>query len=307
MIFLGDFLCGSVMSVPCTPTNIDNITRIELSNGWYDDLRVTKNVTEELSSKVEQDWDWDTILHAKFDGDVSAGNVNWNLSKVSHLLVKRKKTKDFKWTTINAQECHTRDDFNLKDIDITAAPNYEYQYAAVPIIEGIEGFYSIDTVDVKTNSLVLADKDEIWCTLITDNYLDNTSVVPNSLVETMYSKYPTVVRNTSANYEKIDVSASFFPEDETGCNIDLDDDQKRIEYNKKVKMFLRNDKPKILKSISGDIWLTYVYNPPADTAQDNYKNRKLTFGLVEVGNPDSEEDLWYAGFIPTVTEEWWNR
>ena len=27
MIFLGDFLCGSVMSVPCTPTNIDNIIK----------------------------------------------------------------------------------------------------------------------------------------------------------------------------------------------------------------------------------------------------------------------------------------
>ena len=307
MFFCGGLLCADIMSVACTPTNIDNINKIELSNGWYDDLRVTKNVTEELSSKVNQDWDWDTILHAKFDGDVSAGNVNWNLSKVSYLLVKRKKSKDFKWTTVKVQKVSNRDDFNLRDIDVTATPGYEYQYAAVPIIEGIEGFYSIDTVDVKTNSLVITDKDEIWQTMVTDNYLDNTSVVPNSLIETMYSKYPTVVRNTAANYEKIQVNATFLPLEDDDCTIDFDDDQKRIEYNNKAKMFLRNDKIKILKSMSGDIWLCYVCDPPSDTAQDNYKNRKLTFGLVEVGNPDSEEDLWYAGFIPTVTEEWWNR
>ena len=34
MMFFGDFLSGNVMSVRCTPTDINNITRVELSNGW---------------------------------------------------------------------------------------------------------------------------------------------------------------------------------------------------------------------------------------------------------------------------------
>ena len=46
MMFFGDFLSGNVMSVPCTPTDINNITKVELSNGWYDDLRITHNVEE---------------------------------------------------------------------------------------------------------------------------------------------------------------------------------------------------------------------------------------------------------------------
>ena len=57
MMFFGDLLSGNVMSVPCTPTDIDNITKVELSNGRYDDLRISNNVTEELSSEVNQDWD----------------------------------------------------------------------------------------------------------------------------------------------------------------------------------------------------------------------------------------------------------
>ena len=306
MMFFGDFFCGSVMSVACTPTNIDNINRIELSNGWYDDLRVTHNVTEELSAEVNQDWDWDTILHAKFDSSVGAGNVLWDLDKVSHLLVKRKKTRDFKWTTIKVQEVETLEDFNLRDIDITATPNYEYQYAAVPIIDGVEGFYSIDTVDVKTSCILIADKDEIWMTGITDNFFDSTSVTPNSVVETMYDTYPTIVRNTAANYEVISINASFYPSDENGCQIIVDDDVKRIEYSDKAKMFLRNGKSKIVKSQDGRCFLCYVTTPPTDTADSDYRNRKISFSVTEIGSIDDEEDLFLCG-ISDVPQQYWNR
>lgn len=76
MIFCGSLLSADIMSVSCTPTDIDNITRIELSNGLYDDLRVTKNTEEDISSQVNQDWNRDTIFHAKFDDNTSAGNVS---------------------------------------------------------------------------------------------------------------------------------------------------------------------------------------------------------------------------------------
>lgn len=309
MIFLSkDMFCADPMSVPLTPTDVDNITRIELSNGWYDDLRVTKRVTEELSSKVNQYWDWDTILHAKFNGNTSAGNVDWNYKEVSHLLIKRKNADEFKWITLNVRKVEEIEDFNLKNIDLTAVPNCEYQYAAVPIINGVEGFYYQDHVDIKTQCLMIADKSEVWCTNITDNYFDNTSVVPNSVITTMYDRYPTIISNSEANYEEITVNAQFFPTDEDGCTIDLDDDKKRIEYNKRAKLFLRNKKVKILKSMDGNVYLVYIHQPPSDTATDNYQNRKLSFGAVEVGDINNEEDLWEAGLISeSVTEEWWNR
>lgn len=306
MMFFGSMMCADIMSVPCTPTDINDITRIELSNGVYDDLRVTKNVEEELSSEVNQEWDWDTILHAKFDNHTGCGNVNWNLSAVSHLLVKRKKINDFKWTTVRVQEVETKEDFNLKDIDITATPNYEYQYAAVPIIDGVEGFYSIDTVEVKTNSILLADKDEIWNTAVSDNFFDSTSVVPNSVVTTMYDTYPTIVRNTNANYEEFSVSASFYPVDEAGCVVMVEDDKQRIEYSDKAKMFLRNGKAKIMKSMDGRCALTYVTTPPVDSADGDYRNRKITFTLTEVGHIDDEECLYNCGIID-VPSPYWNR
>ncbi len=310
MMFFGDFLSGNVMSVPCTPTDIDNINKIELSNGWYDDLRVTHNVEEKLETEINQDWDWDTILHAKFDNSTGGGNVLWNFDTVSHLLIKRKKVDEFKWITLEVHKIEAVEDFNIRNIDKTAAPNFEYQYAAVPIKNGVEGFYSICNVDVKSNCLVIIDKDEIWTTLLTDNNLDNTSVVPSSVVETMYDKYPTVVRNSNANYEQITVNASFFPTDgtneENGCTLDMDDDKKLVEYNRRVKDFLTNGKAKVLKSSDGRCWLIDVNQPPSDTATDHYKNRKLSFGVVEIGNIENEEDLYTYGFTD-VASQWWNR
>lgn len=309
MIFLSkDMFCADMMSVPCTPTDIDNITTITLSDGWYDDLRVTGSVTETLSSEINPYWDWDTILHAKFNGNTSAGNVDWNYKEVSHLLIKRKNADEFQWITLDVRKVEELKDFNLKNIDLTAVPGCEYQYAAVPIIQGMEGFYFQDSVSVRSHSLMIADRDEVWCTNITDNFLDNTSVVPNSLITTMYDRYPTVVSNSAANYEEITVNAQFFPTDGDSCSIDLYDDKKCITYNQKAKLFLRNGKPKILKSMDGSVYLVYIHQPPSDTAADNYQNRKLSFGAVEIGDIHSEEDLWEAGLISeTVTEAWWNR
>ena len=306
MIFLGDLLSGNVMSVPCTPTDVNNITKLELSNGWYDDLRITHNVTEELESEVNQDWDWDTILHAKFDDSVGAGNVLWNLDTVSHLLIKRKKVDDFKWITLETHKIETIEDFNIRNIDKTAKPNYQYQYAAVPIKNGVEDFYSTCDVEVKSNCLVIIDRDSIWQTNITDNYLDSTSVVPNTVVETMYETYPTIVRNTNANYETISVNASFYPSDENGCSIIIDDDAKRIDYSDKAKMFLRNGKAKILKREDGRCFLGYVTTPPTDTADSDYRNRKISFSITEIGNIENEQDLYDCG-LSDVTQEWWNK
>ena len=296
MICFKSLLCSDIMSIACTPTSINNITKVELSNGMYDDLRITHNVTEELSSEINQEWDWDTVLHAKFDGSTSAGNVDWDLNRVSYLLIKRKKADEFKWVTLEVHKTISLEDFNLRNVDITAAPNYEYQYAAVPIINGVEGL---------TETLFIGDRDEVWCTDISDNYLDNVSQMPQQSVVTMYDRYPTIVRNTAANYEEITVNAQFFPTEEDGCTINLDDEQKRIDYNKRAKMFLRNENTKILKSMDGNIWLVYITTPPSDTAVDNYKNRKLTFTCTEIGDPNDEEDLYEAGLI-TAGSQWWN-
>ncbi len=312
MMFLGSFLCGDVMSVPCTPTNIDNINYVEIGNGEFDDLYITKDTSAELTEKPSQNWDFDTILYAKFDGNTLAGNVDWSLDTVSTLLIKRRKTDEFQWITLSVKPISTVDDFNIKFKDVTGTDSVQYQYAAVPILNGIEGNYSYADVTCKNRFLVIADEDEIWSTIVTDGFCDAVSNVPSSTVVTMNDRYPTVVRNTSANYETVTVTANFVPttiDEETGCvhfNIDNSTNDVYVKYSKQFKEFLNNGKTKLLKNIDGRAWLCYVTTPPTDSADGNYLNRKLTFGVTELGDVNNEEDLYDAGLI-TANEEWWNR
>lgn len=313
MMFLGaTFLCGDAMSVPCTPTNIDHINYVEIGNGEFDDLYITKDTSAILTEKPPENWDFDTILHAKFDGNTLAGNVEWSVNTVSTLLIKRRKVGEFQWITLMTNQITTTDDFNVKFKDVTGTDSVHYEYAAVPILNGTEGNYSYTDVTCKNRFLVIADEDEIWSTVATDGFCDAVSNVPSSTIVTMNDRYPTVIRNTDANYETVTVTANFVPttiDEETGCihlKIDNNTHDVYAKYSKQFKKFLNNGKTKLLKNIDGRAWLCYITTPPTDSADGNYLNRKLSFEVTELGSIESEEDLYNAGFI-TAGEEWWNR
>lgn len=309
MIFFGSFLSGDIMSVTCTPTDIDNINKIELSNGIYDELFATNDVESELTETIQQEWDFNTILHATFDGNSMAGNINWSIKTVSDIAIKRRKVGEFDWLTLETKKVDSFDDFSIVGTDKTAAPNFEYEYVVIPVLNGIEGNYSsASPLKVVSNSLVVLDKDEIWATVVTDGYCDEVTNVPNSVITTMNDIYPTIISNTSANYKTINVNCQFFPANENGClnSSDATDPAQITANNNAFMRFLNNKKPKILKNIDGRIWLVYVTTPPTNSADNNYLLRKITFGCTEIGDVNSEEDLYYAGLI-TSTEEWWNK
>ena len=313
MIFFGSFLSADIMSIACSPTDIDNINKIELSNGIYDELFATNDVDSELGQNIQQEWDFNTILHATFNGNALAGNINWAIDSVSDIAIKRRKIGEFNWTTLETKEVHNFDDFSIVGIDKTAAPNYEYEYAVVPVLNGIEGNYSTTLpLKVKTDCLVVLDKDEMWTTTITDGFCDEVSNVPNSTVTTMNDRYPTIVSNTSANYKTITVNCQLLPTNETNddCASIVENITSEVvkitDDNEAFMEFLNNRKAKLLKNIDGRMWLVYITTPPTNSADGTYLMRKITFGCTEIGNINSEEDLYYAGLI-TATEEWWNQ
>lgn len=313
MIFLGTIFGADPLMIPITPTNIGNATKVQIFNGTYDSLYITKDVSMPMTITPPNDWTFDTILYADFEGDTTmAGNLKVSIMAITHLIIKRKRTDEFRWITIDAKEIRhdpgmTKEQLvaqmDMKGVDLTATIGYEYEYAAVPVMNGIESIYSTAKDVCNSKGIVILDDEEIWMTTYTDNNLDTTAVVPNSVIETMWDKYPTIVRNTEANYETIQVNASFVP-GEDNCDTDWDDEKSMVEYSRRAYNFLRNDKPKLLKATDGRIWLVYVTTPPTDTWDQNSDMRKLQFTCTEIGSVYSEPDLWDAGLI-NAGEEWW--
>lgn len=308
MFFLGAFLGADECAIPFTPTSLEDDTVLELSGGAFDGMYVSKNLNAK-PNELPTDWDFDTVMFAQFnDYHAEAGNYGWNLNNTTHLIVRRRAKNEYNWITIRVQPVSSLADFDFDGIDL-ATESKDYEYAIFSFLNGAEGSYTSAFVTSKNNELVVADRTGTYTTPFTDGYCDTVDTSPNALVTTMYDKYPTVVRNTNANYEEISVNASFLPnKKENGECMNYDDvvenDKIRVLYQRQTKDFLSNGMPKVLKNVDGQVWLVYVTTPPTDTADEIYSDRKFSFKCTEVGTVRSERDLQEAGMID-VPEEWW--
>lgn len=309
------FICGSNFvggSNACavTPTDIQMINYIELQYGMYDDLYLTQDVEFEISSTIPQEWDFNTVLYAKFNTNTNAGNVDWSLNNISDLAIKKRESTEFEWVTIKTKEINTLDDLIINFDDHMVASGSTYEYAVVPVLYGSEGVYSSTNSSVTFSKMFIVEHDTIYSTAITDGYCDTTRNIPSTNVELLNSRYPIFVRNSIANYDTGQCTGMFMPEENneecTDINFNKDGDYIRTSYQKGFMDFICDGVPKILKLPDGRMWLIQVTPNPTDSAKDAYNMRDISFSWVEIGSVHSEADLYYLGFSD-VEEQWWNK
>lgn len=306
------FLCGSnfvggVLACALTPTDLENIDYVELKNGIYDDLFITKAIDFELKGCCPEEWDFDTVLWAKFNNTTNAGNVDWTLETTSHLVLKSRTEGNFQWKTIAVKEVHSVRDFEINYPDYFVASGQPVEYAIVPVFYGSEGVYAITNVTSKFDKMFLIEGNVVWGTEITDGFCDTTRNIPSSTVELLHNRYPIFVRNTVANYVTGNCKGAFVPLDEETCEYayGTEQDYERIKYQMDFMDFICDSIPKILKLPDGRLWLIQVTPNPTDTANQAYNDREISWSWVEIGNVNSEEDLYYLGFS-NIEPEWWN-
>lgn len=308
MFMCGCNFVGGELACALTPTGIENINYVELKNGIYDDLYITKDTEFELSPDYEMRWDFNTILWAKFNNNTHAGNVDWSMETTSHLVLKSRTEGNFKWKTLVVKQVHELGDFEINHPDYFVASGQPVEYAIVPVFYGCEGTYSSTSVISKFSKMFIIEDETVWGTEITDGYCDTTRNIPSSNVELLDRRYPIFVRNTIANYDTGNCKGSFVPLDEDSCEFEYDSEQDywRIKYQREFMDFICDSIPKILKLPDGRLWLIQVTPNPTDTANQQYNDREHTWSWVEIGDVDSEEDLYYLGFSK-VESEWWNN
>lgn len=308
MFICGSNFVGGALACDITPTNIENINYIELKNGIYDDLYISKDADFELTNRCPEEWDFDTVLWAKFNGSNNAGNVDWNLETTSHLVLKSRNEGEFKWKTITVKEIKEIDDFKINYPDYFIASGQTIEYAVVNVLYGSEGSYNTTKITPKFDKMFLIEDGVVWGTDITDGYCDTTRNIPSTNVELLNSKYPIFVRNGKANYDTGNCKGSYVPfANEEGCELAYSEeyDYMRVQYQKEFMDFISDGIPKILKLPDGRMWIVQVTPNPTDTANTVYNNRDISFSWVEIGDVNSEEDLYYLG-LSNVSPEWWN-
>lgn len=295
--FVNYNFCGDIDCLNPAPSNVNNITTTKLENAIYDHFNVTRNTTLDYSTTIPTEWDYDTIMDADFNGDTTAGNVDFLADQVSSILIKRRITGTFTWLTLGSVPINSIDDINFVFTDRYNAYGVQYDYAFVPILEGAEGDYIINSILSKFNGVFISDANTIYKFLYNVDFTNNTRTQQIGTFEPLGRKYPVIVANGQLSYDTGTVSGYILNDD----FIDTKEIDRIAIANRQRQLldFLSDKKPKILKDWQSRIWLCIV----TDNIQISYANGSgmgipdISFNWKQIGDANDQQDLFNNGLV----------
>ena len=290
-------------TISSLPIGLDNIDYVKIENGIYDNLYAThinESVKQSNNFIIPKKWDAETYFHAKFNGDLYSVNSDFGVENTSNLIIKRRELGTFKWFPIIDRPVSSSDDFNFNEYDKYPASGITYEYAAVPIVNGVEGTYSIAQCDVDFKELIIIDKDETYSTMY-DIDISQSKNNTSSVIVPYGSKYPIYVANALNDYYTGNISATFL---NMNCKNTEPTTKDVFNFRRNVLNFLNNRKVKYIKDPFGRCWIASIGTAISDEDNGHQYAHKISFDITEVGDIESNEDMNKFGFL-TIGEEWW--
>lgn len=295
--FLGYSFFSGPDCLSSAPSQIEDITSTKISNGVFDHVNITRNTDEEFNTTIPTNWDYDTILNADLNGDLNAGNVDFMISQISAVKIKRRIKGEFNWLTLDTVTINSLEDLTFLFIDRLNVSNIEYEYALVPIIEGVEGNYLINSILSKLRGVFIGDYDTVYKFMYDVQYGTNMRNQKTGIFTPLGRQYPVIVANGVISYDSGNVSGSILNDDfqETG----LIDEKAIVDKKKILKDFLTNKKAKLLRDWSGNAWLCMITDSPTVNYKEgsSLKIPVVNFNWTQIGDNNSQLDLYYNGIL----------
>ena len=300
MIMLMNYnFCSDINALDPMPTSISNIDSTKIQNGIYDYMNITENISFNYSTVQPTDWDFETIFNANFNGNISGGNVSGVGTGVTQVRVKRRIQGTFDWTTIYQADISQPEQLSFIYNDYLNLNNTEYEYAFVPVTNGVEGNYIIDSVMSKYNGVFICDATTIFNFMIKPQYGQNSRVQQIGVFQPYNRQYPVVVANGQIDYETGSIQGMVIPHSfyETG----ILNRQDVTQQKEAILQFLTNKKPKVIKDWNNNAWLCFITDNVNVTYDNNWGMGAVNVqaGWTEIGDISSNHDLYEAGLIPT--------
>lgn len=231
-------------------------------------------------------------------------------SGVSTVIIKRKIKDEYLFTSVFMKSVSASYDLTFDFNDYYCRNGYEYQYKveyrnANNVILDSQTFNVTSKFDV----LVICDSDEIWHTPLNCAAINFNTVAPYVVNTPLFTRKPSYYSPSQINYDEGSCTGVFLqmtgPEDKI-----VFETTHNWKYRKNFKNFLTYGNAKIIKSTSGEMWLVGI---KTDTISDSSLfsdaeiegARQIEFGWIEIGDIESEADLYENGLI-NVTEDYWS-
>lgn len=278
------------------PTDARNLTSTKIQNAIYDHIDISENVTKPFDKEIPQ-WDFDTIIDCDFSNGTGAGNVDFAISQLTAIKIRRRKKGDFNWITIQEIPISSESDVNIVKFDYFVPSNEEFEWALVPILNGVEGQYISSSLVTNFNGVFISDVTKTFKLNANVTYNSRTSMQSVGQITPLGRRYPVVIKNGEANYEIGTVGGMLLGKNyESTKKIDR---KEIVEQINEFVNFLKNGKPKMIKDWNGNIFLVMIVGNPTISYNNNYGMgiANTSFEWVEQGKYDNEDDLYDNGFI----------
>lgn len=298
MVFLGRTFCAARNTLDFTATAINNINFLLLQNAIFDEIHITKDISFIDNQIISDDWNYDTTIHAKFNGNLHGGNVDYSAEQVSHIRIKRRLKGAYDWITFYEIPIRGYQDFLFERFEGLAAKK-EYEYALVPVMSGVEGNININSIVSDFEGVYLVEKDKAFGTILDVSFGATQRNKPTSTVVTLGNKYPFIVSNGETGYYSGSLSANFTEYDEVNCRWKI---AENYEYRERLNEFLSNGKPKLLKSDNGLSRIIKIVDAVSSEENGHPDNVLTTLNYIEVGSVNSSNDLCNSNLIDVNVE-----
>jgi hypothetical protein len=271
---------------PASPP-IRNIDYIEIANGTYDEIHALENTDNIDTSNVKEDWQLDTILLAKFLGDLEAGNINNNGLSINKFAIKRRKVTETKPVILGYKTFVNNDTLDFKDYTQGIG---DYIYSIVPVgvnnLEGLPNDVSVTSdfagwflLDKGTNSIVSFDK-----FIGGENSVDTTLNQGRVQIETL-SRFPKVFY-TDQDFHTFQLKTVIIPDEW---------ERSGQSYNDFINKFIRSHKPFLVKGGSGEVYICDLSAPVKSAPQNVYSERdyfEITINCTEIMTENDYNNLF---------------
>ena len=208
------------------------------------------------------------------------------------ILIKLQKNgnNEHEWLKLFEIPISKNTDFDFELFDRYAQANQDYYYSLIPVINSVESNLNKSQIKSEFYSYFLVDK-TLNFPIFLNTSLNLELQNQTNIVNTLGSKYPFVISNTSNRYMSGNLTFGLIPV--RNCELIVEDG---YFYRKNFEEWITNGEPKIIKDWTGQIYMVHITDAiPIDYSF--YDMPTYTIHFVEIGNPLNEDDLYYNNFI----------
>ena len=291
--FCGYNLSSDVNSMDAVSSNVSEINNVTIQNAIYDHFDITSD-TNLSYSKTKPFWTYYTELDCDFENNISGGNVTFTLKQITSVKVKRRKKNTFDWVTLKEFPITTYDELTFIKKDYLSPTNEEFEYAIVPMLNGVEGNYVIKSIETNYDGVFITNGESAYKLYSGVTFSSQSRSNETGMLNPIGSKYPIIVSNSSIDYNSGTTQGNLL-----GTNFENTRKLDRINIAQQTKdfvNFLKDGTTKIIKDWNGNIYMVAISGDVSYTTDLVSGISNISFSWVEQGKYDVQIDLYNNGF-----------